>query len=103
MVIAVYTTTGSLEEARRIAEAAVTARWCACAQIHEIESTFVWGGELQREQEWRLLLKCDDRAYAEVERIIRAHHSYEEPAIWSVRVDAGSPGYLRWVEGNSRG
>lgn len=103
MVIAVYTTTGSLKEARRIARALAKSRRCACGQIDEIESTDVLGGKLRAETEWRILLKCADEAFSEIERLIREHHTYEEPAIWSVPFESGSPGYLRWVEENSRG
>ena len=62
--IAVVTTVGSVEEARRIGRALVERRLAACAQITPIESFYVWDDALCNDTEFRLLLKTTDARYA---------------------------------------
>ena len=72
--IAIFTTAGSADEARRIARAVVERRLAACAQITEIESFYRWQGAVQNENEWRLLIKSTDAQYTAVEAAIRELH-----------------------------
>jgi periplasmic divalent cation tolerance protein len=50
-LIAIYTTVGSLQEARQIAKTLVERKLVACAQISEIESFYAWKGEVQNDQD----------------------------------------------------
>ena len=101
--IAVYTTLPTREEARRVAEALVARRLAACAQISEIESYYVWGGALQHDTEYRLLLKTVAERYDEVERAILDLHPYELPAVHAVAVERIHPPYAQWVGERSAG
>jgi periplasmic divalent cation tolerance protein len=96
-MIAVFTTCGSREEAAKISQTLVERRMVACAQISEIESCYTWNGAIQREREWRLLLKTLADRYAEVEAAIRTLHSYDIPAIYAVPVTHVSRPYADWV------
>jgi periplasmic divalent cation tolerance protein len=97
----VATTTGSADEARRIADALIEARLAACVQVlGPIASTYRWQGEVERETEWQCLVKTEARLYDEVEAAIRAAHTYDEPEILAFPILAGSPGYLAWIAGN---
>lgn len=93
----VMTTTGSEDEAERLAAALVENRLAACVQVMPIRSFYVWQGKPQRDAEWLLLIKTRGAHYAAVETFIRAHHSYETPEIVMVPVSAGSPDYLAWL------
>lgn len=101
--IAVYTTLPTRDEARRVAEALVARRLVACAQISEIESLYVWGGALQDETEFRLLLKTTAERYAAVERAILDLHPYELPAVHAVALEQVHAPYAQWVADNSTG
>jgi periplasmic divalent cation tolerance protein len=85
--LAVFTTVGSLDEARRIAREVVERRLAACAHLSTIESFYVWNGTLQNHAEVRIMFKTTDAAYEALERTIRELHSYELPAIHAVHID----------------
>jgi periplasmic divalent cation tolerance protein len=101
--IAIFTTAGSADEARRIARAVVERRLAACVQITEIESFYRWKGELQNEKEWRLLIKSTEAQYVAVEVAIRELHSYELPAIYAVAFDQAYAAYAEWIREESSG
>lgn len=96
-LIAVFTTVGSLDEARMIARALVERRLVACAQITEIESFYSWNGAVQNDKEFRIMLKTTEARYKAVETAIRALHSYELPAIHAVAVERAYEPYAAWV------
>ena len=102
-VIAVLTTTDSLEEARKISAALVEGKLAACVQISSIESVYTWKGGLQNDTEFRVLAKTTDERYPEVETAIRELHSYELPAVYAIPIAHASEEYARWVIDNSCG
>lgn len=101
--LAVLTTTGNLDEARRLATTLIERKLAACAQISQIESVYMWKGALQHDREYRILFKTTEEMYDAVERAIRELHSYELPAIFSLPVDHAFEPYSRWVAENSSG
>jgi periplasmic divalent cation tolerance protein len=101
--IAVVTTVGGLEEARRIGRALVERGLAACAQISEIESFYVWDGAVQNENELRVLFKTTLDRYDAIERAIRELHSYELPAIHAIALESVYAPYAAWIESNSAG
>ncbi|HEU4627385.1 MAG TPA: divalent-cation tolerance protein CutA [Steroidobacteraceae bacterium] len=101
--IAIFTTTGSLEEARRIARELVERRLAACAQISEIESFYRWQGAVQNEKEFRILIKTTAAQYAAVESAVRELHSYELPAIYSMPFEEAYGPYAKWIADESAG
>jgi periplasmic divalent cation tolerance protein len=95
----VVTTTGSPEEARKIAHALVERRLAACVNIlPAIESVYRWQGKVENAQEWLLLIKTDQASTAKVRDLITEIHSYELPECIEIAIDGGSPAYLHWVE-----
>jgi periplasmic divalent cation tolerance protein len=101
--IAIFTTAGSADEARRIAGALVERGLAACAQITEIESFYRWKGAVQNEKEWRLLIKSTDAQYSVVEAAIRELHSYDLPAIYALAFDQALAPYADWIREESSG
>jgi periplasmic divalent cation tolerance protein len=99
--IAVMITAGSREEAVRLAEMLVGARLAACVQIlPEMESVYRWEGSVEREAEILLLAKTTLACFAELEREVRALHSYETPEIIALPVTEASAPYLEWLNAN---
>lgn len=96
-MLLVLTTTGSRDEARAIAAALVERRLAACVQISRIDSVFEWNGEVQDEEEYRLLVKTTEARYAAVEAAIRELHSYELPAIVGVQASRAYAPFADWV------
>ena len=96
--IAVFLTAPNGEEATRLAELLVGAQLAACVQIlPEMESVFRWQGEVARESEILLIVKTTAEKFGDLEREVRALHSYEVPEIVAVPIVAGSNPYLEWL------
>ena len=99
--IVVLVTTGSREEAARLADIIVTARLAACVQIlPEIESVYHWKGKVERAPEILLLAKTTKENFAALEAAVRALHSYETPEIIALPITAVSQPYLEWLTAN---
>jgi periplasmic divalent cation tolerance protein len=97
-VIVVFMTTANREEAVRIADMLVGAHLAACVQIlPEIESVYRWEGKIERQSEVLVLAKSTREKFAELEREVRAIHSYETPEIVAVPAAEVSEPYRKWL------
>ena len=99
-IIAVLTTTNSLEEAQAIATALVERRLAACVQISGIESFYTWQEATHKDREHRLLIKTTAARYADVESAILELHSYDLPAITAVEFSHAFAPFADWVAGS---
>lgn len=96
--IVVLMTAGSREEAVRLAEMLVNSRLAACVQIMpEVESVYFWEGKVERQPETLLVIKTTKDNFDELQREVRALHSYETPEIVALLVTAASAPYLEWL------
>jgi periplasmic divalent cation tolerance protein len=98
----ILTTTGNLQEAENMARTLVSRKLAACVQITDVSSTYMWKGELRKEQEHLLLIKTSASRYAEVEAAIVENHSFEVPEIVQLPVQQGLPAYLDWISAGVR-
>jgi periplasmic divalent cation tolerance protein len=96
--IVVLMTAGNNEEAARLADMLIGAHLAACVQIlPEMESVYRWQGKIERQPEVLLLAKTSRSKFDELEREVRALHSYETPEIVALPIIAGSTPYLEWL------
>jgi len=87
------------EEAARLADMLVVSHLAACVQIlPTIESVYRWEGKIERQSEILLLAKTTRAKFDELEREVRALHSYDTPEIVALPIVAGSARYLEWLE-----
>ena len=97
--IVVFITAPNREEAARLAELLVGARLAACVQIlPEMESVYRWEGKIERQSEFLMIAKSTRDKFDQLEREVRAIHSYETPEIVALPVSAISAPYLKWLE-----
>ena len=97
--IVVFMTAANGEEAARLADMLVGARLAACVQILPgIESVYRWKGNVEREAEVLLLAKSTSDKFEELEREVRAIHSYETPEIIAIPATAVSSPYRKWLD-----
>ena len=95
----VLSTFGTADEARRISRTLVEERLVACANlIPQVESIYRWKGEVETSAEIMVVFKTTTDRYDQVEDRIRELHPYEVPEIISIRLDAGLPAYLTWID-----
>ena len=96
--IVVFITAANKDEAVRLAEMLVAARLAACVQVlPEMESIYRWQGKVERQAEVLLIAKTMRSRFEDLEREVRALHSYETPEIVAVSIAAGSGPYLDWL------
>ena len=96
--IVVFITAGNRDEAVRLAEMLVEVRLAACVQILPgVESVYRWQGKIERQNEVLLIAKTLNSKFDELEKEVRAVHSYETPEIVAVPVVSGSGPYLEWL------
>ncbi len=96
--LVVFMTAADADEARRLADMLVGAQLAACVQIlSEIESVYRWQGRTERQREVLLIAKTIASRFADLEREVRAIHSYETPEIVAVPLTHGSATYLQWL------
>lgn len=96
--IVVLMTAANGEEAARLADLLIGAHLAACVQIlPEMESVYRWQGQIERQAETLLLAKTTLSKFSELEREVRALHSYDTPEIIALPIVAGSGPYLDWL------
>jgi periplasmic divalent cation tolerance protein len=96
--IAVFMTAANGEEATRLADMLVGAHLAACVQIlPEMESVYRWQGKVERQAEVLLIAKTVQGKFDELEREVRALHSYDTPEIVAVPILTASAPYLEWL------
>jgi len=94
----IYVTAPSREAAEKIAEAVVTERLAACANILDgVTSIFHWEGNLCLENEAVLILKTTEEKTATLTARIKELHSYDCPCIVVLPIENGNPAFLEWI------
>lgn len=99
-IIAVLTTTDSIEQARAISAALVERKLAACVQVSSVESCYSWDGAIQNDQEFRLLIKTTKARYEDVQSAILQLHSYDLPAIVAIEFTHAYPPFAEWIAGS---
>ena len=102
--LVVLITTGSQEEADRIAQALVGEMLAACVNIVPgVTSVYRWEGAVQRDQEWLLVVKSRREVLEDLVQRVQALHSYDVPEVVALPLSGGSEAYLQWIDGEVRG
>lgn len=91
-------TASSDEEAKRLAQLAVSQRLAACAQVSgPITSTYWWRGRVESADEWMCVLKTTADRLEELIVELRRAHSSEVPEIVAFPIQRGDADYLAWL------
>ena len=94
----VLSTTGSEEEAHKIARHLVENQLAACVNIvRQVESIYRWQGKVESSLEWLLLIKTTAEKFNDVRDAIREFHSYDLPECIAIAIEDGSGDYLQWI------
>ena len=94
-----YITVATLDEAQRIADALVTERLAACANILPgAHSIYRWQGKIVRDNEVVIIAKTRATLVDAAIARVKALHSYQVPCVVALPILAGNPDYLQWLE-----
>ena len=97
--LVVLITTGSTEEAQKIARALGEEGLAACVNIvAPVHSVYRWRGEIQTDQEALLIVKTRADILEKLFQRVKQLHSYELPEIIALPILAGAEDYLHWID-----
>jgi periplasmic divalent cation tolerance protein len=96
--VQITTTTGTRQDAERIAVELVSRRLAACVQVSgPIQSTYRWQGAVETAEEWLCTAKTSGAQLAAVEKLVKELHPYEVPELVATPIVGGSEAYLKWL------
>jgi periplasmic divalent cation tolerance protein len=101
----ILTTSGSLDEAEKIADSLLRKRQAACVSVFpKGRSLYRWKGKIEQADEHLIVIKTKRNVASAAIGSIKEKHSYEVPEILCLPVVDGDQDYLDWirteVEGN---
>jgi periplasmic divalent cation tolerance protein len=100
--VIMLTTTGSKDEARKVAKSLVESRLAACVNIiPKIESVYRWEDNVETSEEWLLLIKTTSRNFDNVKEALGKLHSYDLPECISIDIAHAESGYMKWLTENT--
>ena len=98
MAAIVYSTIGSIEDARRIANALVEEQLVACVNIlPNIESIYRWEGKIENDSEYIIIAKTTDENVKKTITRINTLHDYDLPDIIALPIIDGLKEYLEYI------
>ncbi len=97
-VVSLYVTVSNAEEAARIGRQLVEERLVACVNVlGTIRSIYRWEGRVHDDSEVAFFAKTRRDLVPVAIKRVRQLHSYSNPCIVALTIEAGSPEYLSWI------
>jgi periplasmic divalent cation tolerance protein len=91
------------ETASRIAKTLVEQKFAACANLMPaVHSIYRWKEKIETAGEIIVFFKTTLDRQAAFQEKLRSLHPYEVPELICIKIETGSPDYLRWVIDNCR-
>ena len=98
-MLMVFTTFATAEDAARAARTLVAERLIACANILPgARSIYRWEGEVADQAEVVVLMKTRKQDWSALISRLHELHTYDTPECVAVRIAAGAPKYMAWLE-----
>ena len=95
----VFTTFASEADAARVARALLEERLVACANLLPGgRSIYRWRDEVKDEREVVVLMKTRKQDWAALVSRLHDLHPYDTPECVAVRIAAGAPKYMAWLD-----
>ena len=97
--LVVLSTVANASDAERISRALVEQGLAACVNlVPGVVSIYRWQGEVQKEQEFLLVIKTRAEAFERLRAALVALHPYEVPELVAWPIAAGHEPYLSWID-----
>jgi periplasmic divalent cation tolerance protein len=82
----------------------VRERLAACGRVSgPVVSVYWWKDGLHREEEYVMVFKTTTTSAQKLVEYLKKNHTYENPEIVVTPITGGSPEYLDWLRGETRG
>ena len=99
-MLLVFSTFASEDDAARVVRALLEERLIACGNLLPgARSLYRWKGEVADEREVVTILKTRKQDWPALLSRLHELHPFEIPECVAVRITAGAPKYLAWLEG----
>ena len=103
MVVAIYSTMGNIEDAKKIAHSLVKEKLVACVNIiPKIESVYRWQEKIEEDSECVLIAKTTDKNVDKTIQKIKELHPYDLPDIIVLPIIGGLKDYLNYVKDETK-
>ena len=94
-----FTTFATAEDAARVVRVLVEERLIACGNLLPgVRSLYRWKGEVADQAEVVVLMKTRKQDWTALLSRLHELHPYETPELIAVRIAAGAPKYMAWLE-----
>ncbi|MBR2247961.1 MAG: divalent-cation tolerance protein CutA [Clostridia bacterium] len=100
--IQITTACNKEEIANEIIKKLLDERLIACAQKLNINSSYVWQGQRENENEILIIMKTRKSLFEEVKRQILFIHDYDLPEIVATDFTCGLEDYFKWIDENTK-
>jgi len=98
-MLLVFTSFAREEDAARVVRVLIEERLVACGNLLPgTRSLYRWKGAIADEREVVVLMKSRKQDWSALVSRLHELHPYETPECVAVRVAAGAPKYLAWLE-----
>ena len=98
-MLIVFTTFANAEDAARVVRVLVEERLIACGNLLPgARSLYRWEGKVQDRSEVVVLMKTRKQDWTALLSRLHELHPYETPECIAVRIAAGAPRYMAWLE-----
>ena len=103
MVVAIYSTAGKMEDARKIARVLVEEKLVACVNIiPKIESIYRWKNKIEEDDECVIIAKTTEKNIDKTIQKIKEIHPYDVPDIVVLPIINGLEEYLNYVKDETK-
>jgi periplasmic divalent cation tolerance protein len=98
-MLVVFTSFPTPEEAARVVRVLVEERLIACGNlVPGARSIYRWEGEIADQPEVLAIMKTRKQDWAALMSRLHELHSYSVPECVAVRIAAGAPRYMAWLD-----
>ena len=98
-MLIVFTTFANAEDAARVVRVLVEERLIACGNLLPgARSLYRWEGKIQDQPEVVVLMKTRKQDWTALISRLHELHPYQTPECVAVRIAAGAPAYMAWLE-----
>ena len=98
-MLMVFTTFANADDAARVARTLVEERLIACGNLLPgVRSLYRWEGNVADQPEVMVLMKTRKQDWTALISRLHELHPYDTPECVAVRIAAGAPKYMAWLE-----
>ena len=82
-----------------LANGLISEKLAACVHvIPQVTSVYTWEGRVERDKEDLLMIKTRTELVDDLITFVKNTHPYTTPEVISVKLENGSPEYLKWLQ-----